>query len=184
MVSSLEEVRAAHAIFEGVRRSLLAQGYEVEEDVPVGMMVEVPSVLFTLDELVPEVDFVSVGTNDLVQYLLAADRDNPWVARYYEPAHPAVLRALVRVATAAQERGIPSSVCGDVASDPAMAIVLYGMGFGAVSVSPHFVSEVKYAVRQVTVAESRALAAEAVAQSTAEGVRAVLSRIRDRVHGG
>jgi phosphoenolpyruvate-protein kinase (PTS system EI component) len=183
MVASLEEVRAVHQIFDGVRHSLLAQGYDVEGDVPVGIMVEVPSVLFTLDELVQEVDFVSVGTNDLVQYLLAVDRDNPWVARFYEPAHPAVLRALARVATAAAERGIESSVCGDVASDPAMAIVLYGMGFDAVSVSPHFVSEVKYAVRQLTLAESRALAAEAVAQSTAQAVRAVLSKIRDRVHG-
>jgi phosphoenolpyruvate-protein phosphotransferase len=183
MVASLEEVRAVHAIFDGVRRSLLTQGYEVEGDVPVGMMVEVPSVLFALDELMREVDFVSVGTNDLVQYLLAADRDNPWVARYYEPAHPAVLRALARVAAAALERGIPSSVCGDVASDPAMAIVLFGMGFASVSVSPHFVSEVKYAVRRLTLAESRVLAVEAAGQSTADGVRAVLSKIRDRVHG-
>ena len=183
MVGSLEDVIAAREIFDGVRASLLEHGYAVEADVPVGMMVEVPSVLFVLEDLAPRVDFISVGTNDLVQYLLAVDRDNPWVSKLYEPAHPAVLRALGLVARVATANGTPCSVCGDVASDPAMALLLYGLGFDSISVTPHFVPEIKYAVRQTSAAEARALAAEALEQTTAADVRRVLSRIRDRIHG-
>jgi phosphoenolpyruvate-protein phosphotransferase len=183
MVSSLEEVRATHRIFDGVRASLLEQGWEVEADVPVGIMVEVPSVLFALEELVKHVDFLSVGTNDLVQYLLAVDRDNPWVSKLYEPHHPSVLRALAGVATIARGAGKPCTVCGDMADDPAIAILLLGMGYDGVSVAPYFVPEIKFAVRRVSMAQARELAAEALAESTVEGVKRVLSNFRDRLHG-
>ena len=112
-------------------------------------MVEVPSVAARrCEHSCGEVDFVSVGTNDLVQYLLAVDRDNPWVARLYEPHHPAVMAALTqRGARARASRSKPCSVCGDVADDPATALMLLGMGFDAVSVAPNFCPEIKYAVR-------------------------------------
>jgi phosphoenolpyruvate-protein phosphotransferase len=181
MVTSIEEVDATRRIFDGVRTSLLEHGWEVESDVPVGIMVEVPSVLFCIEDLLPHVDFVSVGTNDLVQYLLAVDRDNPWVSKLYEPHHPAVLRALAQVAAASAKAGKPSSVCGDMADDPATAILLMGMGFTSVSVAPYFLPEIKFAVRRTTLAAARELTAEVLSQSHVEGVKAVLAAFRERL---
>lgn len=183
MVASLEEIQATRRIFDGVRASLLEQGWEVERDVPVGMMVEVPSVLFCLESLLEHVDFVSVGTNDLVQYLLAVDRDNPWVSKLYEPHHPAVIRSLARVAQAARAAGKPCSVCGDMADDPATAILLMGLGYDSVSVAPYFLPEIKYSVRRTTLAAARELAEEALSAATVEGVKRALASFRDRLHG-
>ena len=181
MVTSIEEVRKAHEIFAGVRASLAEQGFDIDADVPVGIMIEVPSALLCIDQLLPEVDFVSVGTNDLVQYLLAADRDNPLVSALYDPHHPAVLRALERVATAAREAGKPSSLCGDVADDPGFAVLLLGLGFDSLSVAPGFLAEIKAAIRQTSLSEARQIAAEALAQHYCQGVRTVLSRVRDKL---
>lgn len=183
MVGSLQDIEAVHGIFSDVRQGLRDEGYRVADDVPVGVMIEVPSVLFILDEVLAAVDFVSVGTNDLVQYLLAVDRDNPRVARFYEPLHPAVLDALSRVATAANRAGVPCSVCGDIADDPAIAMLLLGMGFDGVSVAPNFLHEIKYAVRQGSGADARALAAACLEQSSPEGVRLLLERERSRIEG-
>ncbi len=182
MVSSLEEVFATRRIFDGVRASLLEQGWEVDRDVPVGIMVEVPSILFCIDEILKHVDFLSVGTNDLVQYLLAVDRDNPWVSKLYEPQHPAVLRALALVGDAARRAGKPCSVCGDMADDPAIALLLLGMGYTSVSVAPYFLPEIKFAVRKTTIVQARALVVEALAQTSVEGVKQVLNACRDRLH--
>jgi phosphoenolpyruvate-protein kinase (PTS system EI component) len=104
MVSGLEEILEVHEVFNSLRADLVRQGYEVAADVPVGVMIEVPSMLYCLDSILSEVDFVSVGTNDLVQYLLAADRDNPWVSHLYDPRHPSVMRALAQVAREARAR--------------------------------------------------------------------------------
>lgn len=181
MVASVEDLTATHKIFDGVRAMLGEQGYDQESSVPVGMMIEVPSVLFSLREMLAAVDFVSVGTNDLVQYLLAVDRDNPWVARLYEPQHPAVMAALAQVAEACRAQHKPSSVCGDLASDPALAVILFGMGFDAVSVAPNFVPEIKYAVRKVSHAEARELAQAALSASTIAQVKAVVDRCRAKI---
>lgn len=178
MVTSVEEILAVHEIFDGVRSDLIEQGYEVEEDIPVGVMVEVPSALLVLHHMLPHVDFVSVGSNDLVQYLLAADRDNPLVADLYDPHHPAVVHALSRVATMAREAGKPRSVCGDLAGDAAYTVLLLGLGFDSVSVSPHFVGDVKDAIRRVSAAEASELAARALSLRTSVDVRALLSEIR------
>ncbi|MEM7306104.1 MAG: phosphoenolpyruvate--protein phosphotransferase [Planctomycetota bacterium] len=182
MVTSLEEIQDVYQVFCEVRDELGEQGYEVGDNVPVGVMIEVPSMLFCLDDVLEQVDFVSVGTNDLVQYLLAADRDNPWVSRLYEPQHPAVLRALNTVAKAARQHNKPASVCGDLAGDPAMAVLLVGMGFHAVSVASHFLGDMKYAVRSVTYAEASEFADQALAQISADGVKGVLSRVRERLY--
>jgi phosphoenolpyruvate-protein phosphotransferase len=179
MVSSLEEVQAVHAIFVGVRAALIEQGHDVESDVPVGIMVEVPSAVFCLPELLRHVDFVSVGTNDLVQYLLAVDRDNPWVAKLYEPLHPAVLQALRAVADASREAGKPCSVCGDIAEDPSVTAMLLGLGFHSVSVAPTFLPEIKYVLRGMHSERARRLAREALACTGSDAVRAVLSKFRD-----
>ncbi len=182
MVTSIEEVREVHRVFDDVRRQLVDQGFEIPADVPVGIMVEVPSSVFVLPHIVPEVDFVSVGTNDLVQYLLAVDRDNPWVAKLYDVHHPAVLLALAQVARVAGAAGKPSSVCGEMAGDYATALLLFGLGFDAVSVVPSLLPEVKFAVRETMHAEAVQIAALALAETTSEGVRRVLSQARERLH--
>ncbi len=182
MVTSLEEIREVHEVFDSVRTELLQQGYEVAADIPVGVMIEVPSMLIALETVIDHVDFVSVGTNDLVQYILAADRDNRWVSRLYDPQHPAVMLALQRVARVAGEAGHPSAVCGDLAGDPAMAVLLHGMGYDSVSVAPHFVADIKYAIRKIPWAEARELADEALRQSVSRGVNDVIARIRARLY--
>jgi len=178
MVTSIEEVRKVREIFVGVRTSLIEQGYEVESDVPVGVMIEVPSALLCVEQILEEVDFVSVGTNDLVQYLLAADRDNPLVSALYDPGHPAVVRALEMVATAAIKAGKPCSLCGDVAHDPAFALLLLGLGYTAVSVAPGFLSEIKYSVRRTTHAAAVDFAARALAARDCDAVHRVLEEVR------
>ncbi len=182
MVSSIEEIRAVHQLFDELRAQLKKQGYETANELPVGTMIEVPSALLALEHFVREVDFVSVGTNDLVQYLLAVDRDNSWVSGLYDPHHPAVMRALQDVAATVRRAGKSASVCGDMASDPATAVLLLGMGYDSLSVAPQFLPEVKYAVRRISAEESRGYAQQALAQETSKGVRAVLERIRVRLY--
>ncbi|MFT4540025.1 MAG: phosphotransferase system enzyme I (PtsI) [Planctomycetota bacterium] len=182
MVTSIEEIRAVHEIFRDVRSQLVEQGYEVAEDVPVGMMIEVPSTIFTLEEMVQEVDFVSVGTNDLTQYLLAVDRDNTRVARLYEPEHPAVIRALAQIARICNEANTPCSVCGEFAGDEANALLLLGMGYTSVSVSPNFLTEVRAAIQHYLGSEADALAKRVVLCITVEEVQRELSAVRDGLH--
>ncbi len=181
MVASVEDLTSAKRILDGVRSMLAEQGYDQEVSVPMGMMIEVPSVLFALPEMLSHVDFVSVGTNDLVQYLLAVDRDNPWVAKLYEPQHPAVMAALQLVATTCREAKKPSAVCGELASDPALAVLLFGMGFDAVSVAPHFVPEIKYAVRKVSLVQAKEFAKAALDARSCAQVKAVIARCRDLI---
>ena len=183
MVSSLEEVQEVHRIFDRVRTQLQQQGYEIASDVPVGIMVEVPSTVFVIESLLAEVDFVSVGTNDLVQYMLAVDRDNTLVSKLYEPAHPAVTRALARVAEAARAAGRPCSVCGEMAGEDTTALMLLGMGYDSVSVAPNLVPEIKHAVRHSSLPDARELARLASLETTAGGVRRVLEDARQRLHG-
>lgn len=182
MVTSCEEVKRVHQIFSEVRQLLVEQGYEVAEDLPAGIMVEVPAALLTLPQILQEVDFVSVGTNDLVQYLLAADRDNAWVSKLYDPYHPAVLWALRWVADCAKAAGKPAAVCGEVAGDYATALMLLGMGYASVSVAPNFLSQVKYAVRGTTLAEARALADRAEVLPSGDEIRRLMEDFREQLH--
>jgi len=182
MVTSIEEVHALHEVFDELRIELDEQGYEVADDIPLGAMIEVPSSLITVEEFAREVDFISVGTNDLVQYLLAVDRDNPRVASLYDPQHPAVVSALARVAKHAREAACPCSVCGDMAGDPAHSVLLLGLGYDSVSVAGHFVPEIKDAVRRTRLEDARAYAEEVLAQPTSQGVQGVLSRIRAHLY--
>jgi len=182
MVTSIEEVRAARRIFSEVREQLVEQGHDVAPDVPVGLMIEVPSTVLTLPQFLQECDFVSVGTNDLVQYLLAVDRDNPWVAKLYDPQHPAVWKALAIVAEGARAARKPSSVCGEMAGDYATALLLMGLGFDSVSVVPHLLSELRFAVREIAHSEARSLAAQALREDTSAGIGKVLAQVRELLH--
>ena len=174
MVTSLEEIREVHKEFDELRRELVGQGHEVAVDVPVGAMIEVPSSFLTLKHIVQEVDFISVGTNDLVQYLLAVDRDNPWVSKLFESYHPAVLVALEYIARIAKEANTPCSVCGDMAGDPATAVMLMGFGFDSISAAAHFAPEIKHAVRSVMMKDARILAKDLADQATVAHVQKAL----------
>lgn len=184
MVTSMEEVRAARKIFEGVRGQLLEQGYEVASHIPLGAMIEVPSSVWIMDRVVREVDFVSVGSNDLTQYLLAVDRDNAFVAKLYDPHHLAVLRALNHVAQVANAAQITCCVCGEIAGDYAMALVLLGMGYDALSVSPNFLAELRFAIRQTRHSDAQALAARVLDAEGPADVRRALEEVRARLHAG
>lgn len=181
MVSSLEELRQVRAILGRVHEQLIDQGYEVGEQVPLGVMVEVPATVFILGDLLREAEFASVGTNDLVQYLLAADRDNPLVSRLYDPDHPAVLRALARIAEVAAELGKPCTVCGEMAGDPATAVLLLGLGYTGISVASSFVAEVKHAVRHTRKVEAVHFARRALEARTAAETRTLISELRGRL---
>ncbi|MFT7516518.1 MAG: phosphotransferase system enzyme I (PtsI) [Myxococcota bacterium] len=142
MVTSVEEVREAKKMF-----SLIAQGDTSR--VRFGVMIEVPAAAMALSDIVKEIDFVSVGTNDLAQYLFAVDRDNPWVADLYQPYHPANLRVLRSIAKVCRKNGTPVSVCGEMAGQPEGAFFLVGCGYDSLSMSPSLVPEIKAYLREV-----------------------------------
>jgi len=151
LVSTLYECRHARMMMADVKEELEDEGIEFRGNIPVGMMVEVPSAAILADEFAPLVDFFSIGTNDLIQYTLAVDRANPAVANLYSAADPAILRILLSVLSAAKGAGIPASICGQMGSDPIFMPLLIGMGYREVSVTPHSIPELKQVVRNVTI---------------------------------
>jgi phosphotransferase system enzyme I (PtsI) len=160
------DLRAALALLEQAKGELRAEGVPFRDDVPVGVNLEVPSAAVVADLLAAEVDFFSVGTNDLIQYLLAVDRTDPRVSSLYEPLHPAVLRTLRRIAEAAEAQGRPLSVCGEMAGQPVEAVLLVGLGFRALSMAPSAIPRVKEALRAVRAADARSLAERCLSLST------------------
>jgi phosphotransferase system enzyme I (PtsI) len=165
-VSGLRDLRVALDLLERVKVELRAEGADFREDVPVGVNLEVPSAAVVADLLAPEVDFFSVGTNDLIQYLLAVDRMDPRVSSLYEPLHPAVLRTLERIVAAAQAHGRPLSVCGEMAGQPTEAVLLVGLGFRSLSMAPTAIPRVKEALRAVRAEDARVLATECLGLAT------------------
>lgn len=174
MIATVDEVRRARALLEEARGEVVAAGYPVAERVQVGIMVEVPSVAVLADRFVPLVDFFSIGTNDLTQYTLAAERTNPRVAHLGDPCHPAVLRQIQRVIEVAHAGGIWVGVCGEMAGDPEAAPVLLGLGLDEFSMAPGSIPRVKAILRSWTFAEAARLAAQAVNLDSAEEVRALV----------
>ncbi len=182
-VSGLRDLRLALSLLEQAKSELRAEGVAFREDVPVGVNLEVPSAAVIADLLAAEVDFFSVGTNDLIQYLLAVDRTDPRVSSLYEPLHPAVLRTLRRITEAAAAQGRPLSVCGEMAGQPVEAVLLVGLGFRSLSMAPSAIPRVKEALRAVRAADACALAERCLGLGTCaeieECVRLALSPPRD-----
>ncbi|HTI32426.1 MAG TPA: phosphoenolpyruvate--protein phosphotransferase, partial [Miltoncostaea sp.] len=174
MVSEVDELRRARAALEDARASLLAEGVEAPA-VEVGAMVEVPAAAIMAEELAAEADFLSVGTNDLVQYVMAAERGNAGVAALSDPVHPAVLRLIERVAAAARAGGARIAVCGEAASDPAAVPLLVGLGVDELSVAPRRVPLVKAQVRGLDAEAAAALAERAMGLEGAAEVRALVA---------
>ena len=159
LISSLVELRQAKMVLSDVCEDLEEQGIPFRRDVPVGMMVEVPSVALLAEEFAREVDFFSIGTNDLIQYTLAADRSDPTVAKYYNPADPAILFLLKRVFAAADAAKIPVSVCGQMGSEPKFVPLLVGMGLRSLSVTPQAIPTIKELIRNMSIADAEEIAA-------------------------
>jgi phosphoenolpyruvate-protein phosphotransferase (PTS system enzyme I) len=170
LVSTLLELRQAKMIMADVMEDLEEEGIPFNRNIPVGMMVEVPSAALLADEFVEEVDFFSIGTNDLIQYTLAVDRSNPSVASLYSSADPSIFRMIRFVAEAAEKREIPVSICGQMSSDPIYTAMLVGMGIRELSVTPHTIPEVKQAVRSLTISQAREIAAHAQSLDVARDV--------------
>jgi len=158
MVGGLEEVRGTRAVIRDVERELGAEGTAFNPRTPLGAMIEVPAAALIAASLAREVDFFSLGTNDLVQYVLAADREDEGIARYYQPMHPGVLRLISLVVDAAAAGGRSLTICGDMAGDPAYTELLLGLGLRELSVAPGEMLEVKSRIRDTNLTAARELA--------------------------
>jgi phosphotransferase system enzyme I (PtsI) len=181
MISTLLELRQCKMILAEVKEDLEDEGIAFNPQLPVGTMIEVPSAAILADQLAREVDFFSVGTNDLIQYTLAADRNNETVATLYSPGDPAVLRLIERVVWAAAKYSIAVNVCGEMSGDPLYTMLLLGLGIRQLSVTPHGIPPIKRIVRAVTVEESVAVAQEAMRLETARDVNNYLREQTRRI---
>ena len=172
MISGLDEVRRAREMIAQVQDDLQREGIEHQTDCQVGIMIEVPSAAIISEQLAQEADFFSLGTNDLVQYTLAVDRGNARVASLYDPLHPAVLRLIRQVTDNAKAAGIPTSICGEMAADPVVAVILIGLGVHLLSVSPGQIPELREVVRAADMATAQQVARHSLGLTSGHEVRA------------
>ncbi len=174
MVSSLKEVRRAKALVVQAKNSLRAEKYPFDETMKIGVMIEVPSAAVVTGDIAKEVDFLSIGTNDLIQYLLAVDRGNDIVSQLYQEFEPAVILTIRHIIKEAHKNKIPVSMCGEMAGDPVATLLLLGLGLDEFSVIPYVLPEIKKIIRSVTLREAQKIAVRAMKFSTVEEVKEFL----------
>src|SRR5213596_2956971 len=183
MISGLDELRSAIAVFEECKKELRSLKIEMVEKVEVGAMIEIPSAAISASVLAPEVDFFSIGTNDLIQYALSVDRVNEKIAYLYEPTHPAVLRLLKMIADAAHAHDLLVGVCGEMAGDVALIPLLLGLGMDELSTAAILVPRVKRAVQSLAIPECRELVEETFKLDTASEILARCLELADKRYG-
>ncbi len=174
LVSSLEELREAKRFVAKAKGDLVRERKSFNENVEIGVMIETPSAAMIADILAEQVDFFSIGTNDLIQYAIAIDRINERVAYLYRPAHPGVLRLIKRVVDAGHSKGIHVDMCGEMAGEAQFAAVLLGLGVDGFSMSPVAIPTIKSIIRSVTLSEAKKMALDVLNLSTADEVERVL----------
>ena len=179
LVSTLLELRQAKMVLADVMEDLDEHGIEFNRNIPVGMMVEVPAAVMMIDRFVEEVDFLSIGTNDLVQYTLAVNRSNKDVVGLYNPADPAVLKLISMAIDAAGRKGIPINMCGQMSGNPVYTMLLLGMGLRQFSVTPSAVPEIKHVCRHALIPQCEAMAERAKAM---ENARDIKNYLREELH--
>ena len=184
LISTLLELRQAKMVLADVMEDLEEHGIAFNRQMPVGMMVEVPSAVMMIDRFVEEVDFLSIGTNDLIQYTLAVDRGNKDVVGLYSPVDPAVLRLISMAVGAADRKAIPISMCGQMSGNASFTMLLLGLGLRRFSVVPAALPEVKNVCRRVTLAECQEIAARVAAMENARDITNYLrEELKRRVPG-
>lgn len=181
MISGVGELRAAQAAIEAVKAELRAEGQAFDEQIRVGIMIEMPSAALIADLLAKECAFFSIGTNDLIQYTMAVDRVNELVSYLYEPLHPALLRLVRDTAIAARAAGIPVSICGEMAADVLVAPVLVGLGLTELSMSAVSIPEVKGVIRATTMSDLERLVAQVLTLPTAAEIRTAVAAYLDGI---
>jgi phosphotransferase system enzyme I (PtsI) len=171
MISGHEELRRANAVLAECKAELETEGKAFNPSLRVGSMIEIPSAAIAADLLAKDCDFFSIGTNDLIQYLLAIDRVNDRIAHLYEPTHPAVLRTLRHIVVEAHRAKIKVSVCGEMAGDPIFVALLFGLGVDELSMTPPLLPAAKYILRNMKLTDARKLAQQALAMDSAKAIQ-------------
>ncbi|HBA83738.1 MAG TPA: phosphoenolpyruvate--protein phosphotransferase [Verrucomicrobia bacterium] len=181
MISNVDEVLQANTFLEQAKHELRTKGISFNEDLEVGVMVEVPSAALTANLIAPHVNFFSLGTNDLVQYTLAVDRVNERIAYLYEPTHPAIMRLIKHTIDVGHEHDVWTGICGEMAGNPLMAPLLVGLGVDELSVSPTMVPLVKDAIRSIRYSQAEDLARAALASECAKDVLELCRKLTEEV---
>ncbi|MCB1181484.1 MAG: phosphoenolpyruvate--protein phosphotransferase [Chlamydiia bacterium] len=176
MISGLPELLASKEIFEEAKEELAKEGFPFSRTIPIGCMIEIPSAALTIDLLAPECDFLSIGTNDLVQYSLAVDRNNPSLSYLYKSSHPSILRMIKMIVTEGRKANKPVSVCGEIAGDPLYTALLLGLGVNEFSVAHTALPLVKNCIRNLCYVDTVDLAQKALTFATAEEVEIFLKQ--------
>lgn len=178
MISGIEELREANKILEKVKKNMRAENIKFDEDMEVGAMIEVPSAAMISDVLAKEIDFISIGTNDLIQYTLAVDRVNENVTHLYDPSHPAILRLIKKIIDAGHNAGIDVGMCGEMAGDPAYTMLLLGMGLDEFSVSAAQIPKIKKIIRSISYDEARKAAEEILKCEDKESISRIMKKLK------
>ena len=176
MISSVTEIIQANKILEDAKNDLRKDQIPFNEEIEVGAMIETPAAAICIDHILKEVDFISIGTNDLIQYLLAVDRINENVAHLYQPFHPSVLRTLKNIIQSAENAGIKVSICGELGGDPMATMLLLGLGkLDDLSMEPHSIPKVKKIIRTIRLDEARLLADDVLEMSSTEEITSFIT---------
>jgi len=181
LITTVDEFRRAKIFVEEAKAELKSEELPYDPDVKVGLMIEVPAAATMIKTIMKEADFASIGSNDLIQYIMAADRTNPQVVELYDSLAPAVLHTIKHVVDACHELGKPVSVCGEMASRPLTVIALLGMGVTELSVGQTFVPVVKGLVRDIDIGEARKLTARALEMDSGRDIEAMFEEELDRI---
>ncbi|HEY9148627.1 MAG TPA: putative PEP-binding protein, partial [Gammaproteobacteria bacterium] len=179
MISALSEVDEARILIHRAYHELLEEGEAVTMP-KIGAMVEVPSLIYQIEPLAQRVDFLSIGSNDLTQYLLAVDRNNARVAELYDSLHPAVIGALRMVMDGAKKHRLPVSVCGEMAGDPAAALLLLGLGINSLSMSASSLLRIKWVIRSFSKRSAKNLLGKVLQLEDARAIRALLNHALEK----